>query len=97
MSVIIDGADQSEHELPHFASATKTSDEAYKAKVHLMGAIAHHRDTYLFTCPGHVKQGHNVTIQTLWDVLVDIVEKNGCLPSTLYGHTDIKRKHVLQP
>jgi hypothetical protein len=88
MSIIIDGADQSDHELPHFATRTKSSDEAYKAKVHLMGAIAHHRDTYLYTCPGHVKQGHNVTIQTLWEVITDVKKKEGKLPKNLYLQLD---------
>jgi hypothetical protein len=88
MIIIIDGEDQSDHELPHFVTRIKSSDEAYKAKVHLMGVIVHHRYTYLYTCPGHVKQGHNVTIQTLWEVITDVKKKEDRLPKNSYLQLD---------
>ena len=56
--------------------------------MHLMGVLVHGRDTYTFTVPGHLAQGNNVTIQSLWKVLVDIKQKEGKLPPVLYLQLD---------
>jgi len=77
MSIVIDGADQSDHDLPHFATKSHISDAAWKVKMHLIGAIVHGIGVYAYTCPSHVKQGHNVTIQALWDTIVQVKQKNG--------------------
>ena len=88
LSVIIDGADNGEHALPHFGRKSKASSEAFKSKLHVIGVIAHHRDSYVYTCPGHVKQGHNVTIQALWETIDDIKQKQGELPDNLHVQLD---------
>ena len=91
LSIIIDGADNSDNALPHVCHPTKTTSEAWKARLHLIGAIAHGPDgrPYVFTCGRHVKQGHNVTIQALFDVLVDQKKlRNGKLPPVLHLQLD---------
>ena len=90
LSLCIDGADQSDHSLPHLHEKTHTSGEAHKAKVHVTGVIAHGRDTYVYTCPFHVKFGHNMAIQALWDTIVDIQARSadGKLPDNLYIQLD---------
>ena len=88
LSLIIDGADQKDHGLPHLAERSKTSTEAYKAKIHLTGVIAHGRETFIYTCPGHVKQGHNVTIQAVWDTIDHIKKTDGYLPEVLHMQLD---------
>ena len=88
LSLCIDGADQSDHALPHVQEKSHTSSEAYKAKVHVTGVIAHGRDTYVYTCPSHVKFGHNMTIQAIWDTIVDIQRRDGQLPENLYLQLD---------
>ena len=65
LSIIIDGADQSKHDLPHFKDQSKMSDEMAKVKMHLYGALVHGRGAYAFTIPDHEKQGHNATIQAM--------------------------------
>jgi hypothetical protein len=41
LSLIIDGADQSKHGIPHSCGKSHASDAAWKLKLHLMGVIAH--------------------------------------------------------
>jgi hypothetical protein len=88
LSLIIDGADSSGYALPHFAYRSHKSDATHKVKMHVLGAIAHGRDTYAFTCPPHIAQGHNVTIQVLHRVLTMIIEAEGCLPPILHIQLD---------
>ena len=83
LSLIIDGADASRFSLPHFAHQSHSSAEAWQLRTHIIGAIAHQRDTYAFTCPSHIAQGHNVTIQVLKEVLLDVKRKEGKLPPKL--------------
>ena len=59
LSVIIDGADSSPYMLPHLAYRSHASDASNKVKMHVLGCIAHGRDTYAFTCPPHIAQGHD--------------------------------------
>lgn len=88
MSIIIDGADQSDHDLPHIYQKCKASSEATKLRMHVIGAIVHGSATYAYTSPAHVAQGHNVTIQALWDTMVHEKRKRGRLPGTLYLQLD---------
>ena len=88
LSLIIDGADASPYQVPHMAHRNHASDAAPKVKMHLLGCIAHGRDTYAYTCPPHIAQGHNVTIQVLDRVLTAIKKKEGGLPPTLHLQLD---------
>ena len=70
ISMIIDGADQSDHDLPHFCTKNHLTDAAYKVKMYLYGVLAHGRGAFAYSCPGHVAQGNNVTIQTIYSTLL---------------------------
>ena len=83
LSLIIDGADSEDMSVPHLAERSHASDMTLKIKMHILGCIAHGRDTYAFTCPPHIAQGHNVTIQVIDHVLTDIKTKEGGLPPIL--------------
>ena len=88
LSLIIDGADQSDHGLPHFHNRSHKTEAAWKMKLHLMGVIAHGRGSFLYTCPSHAAQGHNVTIQALWRTILHLKEAEGTLPPKLYLQLD---------
>lgn len=88
LSMIIDGANQAQHAVPHSAEKSHISDAAWKMQLHLMGVIVHGRGTWAYTCPPHVAQGNNTTIQALWDTICDIYQKEGKLPKTLYLQLD---------
>ena len=42
-----------------------------------MGVLVHGRGSFAYTCPAHLAQGHNVTIQALVDTLVALKKKPG--------------------
>ena len=88
LSLIIDGADASRYMVPHLAHRSHATDGADLVKMHVLGCIAHGRDTYAYTCPPHIAQGHNVTIQVLDRVLLDIKRKEGSLPPILHIQLD---------
>ena len=88
LSMIIDAADQSDHALPHSATKSHTSDAAWKIKLHLIGVLVHGRGSYVYTCPPHLAQGNNITVQALWDTIVKIKTKNGKLPPVLFLQLD---------
>ena len=88
LSLIIDGADSSGMALPHLCERSHASDATPKIKMHILGCIAHGRDTYAFTCPPHIAQGHNITIQVLDRVLLDIKRKEGAIPPILHIQLD---------
>ena len=90
MSIIIDGADQSAHDIPHSASRSHVSQACWKLKLHLLGVLVHGVGTFAYTCPAHLAQGHNVTIQALFDTLVLLKKKrNGApFPPVLYLQLD---------
>ena len=88
LSMIVDGADQSKHNLPHAAQKSHGSDAPFKIKMHLLGVLVHGVGTYAYTCPGHIAQGHNVTIQAIWDTLVHILSVRGKLPKTMFLQLD---------
>ena len=87
LSVIIDGADQSCHLLPHFARHAHSSAQALKQKLHVYGALVHGRGARIYTFPPHVKQGHNVTIEILWRVITES-KAAGVLPPVLLLQLD---------
>ena len=83
LSVIIDGADSSPYMIPHFCYRSHRTDATPKVKMHVLGAIVHGRGTYAFTCPPHIAQGHNVTIQVLHEILVATQRIEGKIPPIL--------------
>ena len=87
LSMIIDGADQSKYEQPHFKDASHLTHEMKKIKLHLYGCLVHGRGAYCFTMPDHETQGHNTTIQVIMHVLTDLL-KNGPLPTVLMLQLD---------
>ena len=82
LSIIIDGADQSKHDLPHFRDRSHCTSEAKRLKMHLYGALVHGVGAYAFTVPDHEHQGHNTTIQVLHEILAEL-RKQGELPRVL--------------
>ena len=88
LSLIIDGADAQRFALPHFAQASHASNEAQKIRMYLLGCISHGRDTYIFQAPSNYAQGHNVTIQVLFEVLLDTLRKESTLPPILFLQLD---------
>jgi hypothetical protein len=89
LSMIIDGADQSKYDLPYFCERSHASDDAIRLKMHLYGVLVHGRRAYAFTCPDHEEQGHNATIQCIWQVIVEeYVRNDGGLPSVLFLQLD---------
>tara|TARA_B110000503_G_scaffold134640_1_gene213953 strand:+ start:229 stop:1359 length:1131 start_codon:yes stop_codon:yes gene_type:complete len=88
LSLIIDGADMKNHELPHFAEICKLSSEAKRLKLHLYGALAHGHCAHFTTCLDHEAQGNNVTIQLIWEVINRIYNEKKYLPSVLLLQLD---------
>ena len=82
LSIIIDGADQSKHDMPHFKDMSHLTNELRRIKMHLYGALVHGQDAYAFTITDHEQQGHNSTIQVLHYILLDLA-KRGPLPPIL--------------
>jgi hypothetical protein len=88
MSMIIDGADQSKYDLPYYCERSHTTD-IQRLKMHVYGVLVHGHGCYAFTMPDHEAQGHNSTIQALWDVICDqYVERGNKLPDVLYLQLD---------
>ena len=88
LSIIIDGADQGCHLLPHFCNRSHLSDEAVRQHLYAYGAISHGRKAYTFLVPGHVGQGHNVSIEVLWRILNDVLTEEGRIPKVLLLQLD---------
>ena len=82
LSIIIDGADQSKHDMPHFKDMSHLTNELRRIKMHLYGALVHGRGAYAFTITDHEAQGHNSSIQVLHHILLDIAQ-NGRMPKVL--------------
>jgi hypothetical protein len=68
--VTMDGAGCQEHELPHFWDQCKAT-AVHKCKVHVYGALVHGHSPRVFLSEDVCKQGNNVSIQALWNILVD--------------------------
>jgi len=88
LSLIIDGADTSNFMIPHLCERSHQSDMTTKVKMHVLGCIVHGVDTYAYTCPPHIAQGHNITIQVLFYVLLAILSKVGSLPPVMFLQLD---------
>ena len=88
MSVIIDGADCSKHELPHFAEASKASCDSTNIKMHVYGALIHGYRSIIATMPDHEAQGHNVTVQMLWQCINTHYREKLYLPKVLLLQLD---------
>ena len=88
LSVIIDGADQNKHKIPYFCEQSHASDETARQQLHAYGCLAHGRKAYCFLVPGHVKQGHDTTIEVLWHVILDTLDAEGRLPPVLLVQLD---------
>ena len=92
LSLTVDAADNADHALPYVHDRTKVSSDMFKHRMHLIGVIAHGHGAWAFTCPSHVAQGHNITIQSIVEVLVDLRKRyrdqGVCWPKTLYLQLD---------
>jgi hypothetical protein len=88
LSLIIDGADQGKHRVPHWPEKSHMMDEAMRQQLYAYGVLSHGRKAYTYLLPGHVRQGHDVTIEILWRVLCDTHQEEGRLPPTLLLQLD---------
>jgi hypothetical protein len=88
LSLIIDGADQSDHQCPHWCERSHASAACTRQKLYLYGCIAHGRKAYVYTVPDHVKQGHDTTIEVIWRVLNDTLLREGKIPPVLLLQLD---------
>ena len=92
LSITIDGADNSDHALPYFHNRTHITTDAWRQRMHVVGAIVHGHGLWAFTCSNHVAQGHNVVIQVILDILADLTnrytKRNMVWPRTLYLQLD---------
>ena len=88
LSLIIDGADQSDHQCPHWCERSHASAACTRQKLYLYGCISHGRKAYVYTVPDHVKQGHDTTIEVIWRVLNDTLEREGKIPPVLLLQLD---------
>ena len=88
LSLIIDGADQGKHRVPHWPEKSHMMDEAMRQQLYAYGVLSHGRKAYTYLLPGHVRQGHDVTIDILWRVLCDTHHNEGKLPPVLLLQLD---------
>ena len=88
MSVIVDGADCTNHELPHVAEKSKLSSSAKTIKMHIYGALVHGFRAILTTIPDHEAQGNNVTIQIIWNCINQYYRDQKFLPEVLLLQLD---------
>ena len=88
LSMIIDGADQAAYGLPYHHFKTHSTDGKFKIALKVLGALCHGRAAFAYTCLPMVKQGTNVTIETMHRIMVYLLEKEGRLPSTFYLQFD---------
>ena len=87
LSLTIDAADNSDHGIPYMHDRTKVSTDSWKHRMHVIGVLAHGHGAWAFTCPNNVAQGHNVTIQAIVEVLIDLRKR--------YKHQSVKWPHTL--
>ena len=91
ISMIIDGADQSNYGLPHFHEKAK-SFSGLVQDCKIMGTLAHGRASFIYLCPMNVGSGVNLVIEVLHQNLSNIYF-NQCpeksrLPRTLMLQLD---------
>lgn len=88
ISIIIDGADWQSYGIPFFCERTHSSQKLWTIPVYLVGVLVHGRLSSVYIVPGHFKQGTNVVIHILYDVLLDIMARGEKIPDTLYLQLD---------
>lgn len=88
LSIICDGADQSDHTIPHFRERTHDTMNLWGIHVHLLGILSHGRQPQAVTFLPNVKQGTNVTIECLHQYIYGILLAKGKLPKTLLLQLD---------
>jgi hypothetical protein len=88
LSLIIDGADQSKFELPYLKEMDHHTQGMYGIHVYLLGVLAHGRTPMACTYLPNVKQGTNVTTDTLHNYLMHLLKTEGKLPPTLMLQLD---------
>lgn len=87
-SLIIDGADTKDDQVPHFHERSHATDGIELQKVFVHGCLSHGRGGYVFTMPAHVRQGHNTTVEIIWRVLNDMLDKEGKISPILLLQLD---------
>jgi hypothetical protein len=94
-SITIDVTDQSDFHLSHFAEQDKFESAAFKVKTHVVGVFNHGRTPVAFISGNQCRQGHNVTIQALWESLCAIhreslcaIHRDGDIPPTIFLQLD---------
>ena len=80
LCLTIDGADQGDFHLPSWWEQDKRACKMYKLKTHVTGCLVAGRQPWCFVSGDACKNGHNLTIQVLYDVLVGIKKDEGVLP-----------------
>ena len=89
LSIIIDGADQSNYSLPHFYTRSKENDKGRPYAAKLQGAIAHGVATFAFMVPMNAPAGSNLTIETLHRILLSLFRDGSRpIPPKLYLQLD---------
>ena len=96
LSMIVDGADQGQFALPHVTNKSHVTLKAWKLRLKVMGVKVHGRGVWAFTVATHVAQGNNVTIQALFTVLSELLQK-GPLPPILNLQLDNSGKQCKGP
>jgi hypothetical protein len=100
LSIIIDGADQSIYEMPHFHTTTKGTDGLLKHGMHMVGGLVHGRGSYIYTANEKYKKDSNFLIEITQRTLQHLESQNNKpLPKILYlqfdNAADNKNKYVL--
>ena len=72
LSMIVDASDNSDYPIPHSYSKSHAIDNAWRLKMHLIGVLVHGVASFAYTCPSHMAQGNNITIQAIWDTIVNL-------------------------
>lgn len=88
LSLIIDAADQGAYASPYFYERTHETQGTWRVPIHLMACISHGRRTYAYTFAENIKHGSNLTIEVLFRVLIDTLEREQKLPPVLYLQLD---------
>ena len=87
LSLIIDGADQIKYHLPHFGRIDHDS-AGMRLPCLLTGCISHGGPTYCYLGMGNLKQGTNLTIEVMFQVLMDLIRSKGRVPPICYLQLD---------
>ena len=89
LSVVIDGADSLRYQVPNLKQKVSALQKVAPLRYNLMGAIVHGRGCKVYTVPHFYKQGTNVTLYVLQDIVQSLIRTSqGNLPKTLYLQLD---------